>query len=301
MKLIKSELSPYEPAYNNIRNALTEHEIFDKDWFSESGNEDKEHLYDEFIDQFADWLETQDELVTKLNEYRNQDFDVEYYFKEYMEDYDADHTGIEGLYNAVEEWVKGEDDFANSLDYAHSMYSYESGAADIEFYTQDVKDNAERIFKAQRYTEEDVTHGFKNAQDMEDAVWKAIDNGGLTDVDEYDGGSYGSHASVDGTEEYFETGCLFLGNSELEYQMQTSVPFSADNDFSGQVDCHSPYNWYGVSERNPDLIYTNPTWIFVYGVKWEDVERAGDELGLRGEKESSGNDISYDEDDIPRF
>ena len=99
--IVKSELGPYDPAYNNIRNALETAGIFDVDWFAETGNEDKEHYYDEFIEEFADWLETQDELVTKLNEYRNQPFDVEYYFNEYLNDYDADHTAIEAMYEAV--------------------------------------------------------------------------------------------------------------------------------------------------------------------------------------------------------
>lgn len=63
--------------------------------------------------------------------------------------------------------------------------------------------------------------------------------------------------------------------------METSVPFSAEKDYSGEVGCRSPYNWYGVSERYPDLIYATPTWIFVYGVPWEAVEEAGDELGVR--------------------
>lgn len=95
--------------------------------FAETGNEDKEHYYDEFINEFADWLETQDELVTKLNEYRNQPFDVEYYFGEYLNDYDADHTAIEAMYEAVDEWVEGEEEFAESPEYLDRMYKYEAG------------------------------------------------------------------------------------------------------------------------------------------------------------------------------
>ena len=142
--LIKSELGPYDPAYMNIRNALETAGIFDVDWFAETGNEDKEHYYDEFIDEFADWLETQDELVTKLNEYRNQPFDVEYYFGEYMQDNDAIHDGIAGCYNAVFDWVQGEEDFAASEEYLDGMYRFDAGATDIEFYASqyDIDENA---------------------------------------------------------------------------------------------------------------------------------------------------------------
>ena len=119
--IVKSELGPYDPAYMNIRNAIETAGIFDVDWFAETGNEDKEHYYNEFINEFADWLETQDELVTKLNEYRNQPFDVEYYFGEYMQDNDADHSAIGDMYEAVYDWVQSEDDFANSPEYLDSM------------------------------------------------------------------------------------------------------------------------------------------------------------------------------------
>lgn len=47
--IVKSELNPYDPAYMNIRNALETAGIFDIDWFAETGNEDKEHYYNEFI------------------------------------------------------------------------------------------------------------------------------------------------------------------------------------------------------------------------------------------------------------
>ena len=292
---IKSELGSYEPAYMNIRNALETAGIFDIDWFAETGNEDKEHFYDEFIDEFADWLETQDELVTKLNEYRNQPFDVEYYFGEYMQDND----GIAGCYNAVFDWVQGEEDFAASEDYLDSMYRFDAGAIDIEFYASeyDIQDNAERIF---RYSENDK-HGFSSAKDMIAAVNKCVDDGLVQDVDQYDAGGMGYHAPVDGSEEYFETGCYFLGNGEEEWQMQTSVPYSEKNDYADElIDCRSVYRYFAI---RGDCIYVTSDLLYVYGIPWADVEEAGRELGLlNGEAVNKDEPPVYDGDEsIPMF
>lgn len=203
--LLKSDFGAGQVGERNVQNAVEELNIFDTDWFYDSGRDEDYQYYELFIENFADWLRANGE---DIDEYRNKPFDAEYYFKEYMEDDKADHTGIEKLYEAVEDWVKTEVDFVNSLEYAHGMYAYESGATDIEFYTGDVEYNARRLFKEQRYTENDILHGFSRPEDLIDAVFRAIDKGGLKDVDEYDGGSYGTH-SFDGTEDYFETGCLF--------------------------------------------------------------------------------------------
>lgn len=301
--IVKSELGPYDPAYNNIRNALETAGIFDVDWFAETGNEDKEHYYDEFIDEFADWLETQDELVTKLNEYRNQPFDVEYYFGEYMADPNAIHDGIAGCYNTVFDWVQGEEDFASSEEYLDGLYRVDAGATDIEFYASeyDIRDNAERIFKEQNYTQEDITHGFSSAKDMVAAVNKCVDDGLVQDVDQYDAGGMGYHAPVDGTEDYFETGSCFLGNGEIEWQMQTSIPYSEKNDYADELtDCRSVYRYFAV---RGDCIYTTSDRMYIYGVPWADVEEAGRELGLLGEGNGNPHEPPvYDGDEsIPMF
>ena len=274
--IVKSELGPYDPAYMNIRNALETAGIFDVDWFAETGNEDKEHYYDEFIEEFADWLETQDELVTKLNEYRNQPFDVEYYFGQYMQDNDAIHDGIAGCYNAVFDWVQGEEDFAASEEYLDGLYRVDANATDIEFYASqyDIDDNARRIFQ---YVGNDK-HGFKSANDMIAAVNKCVDDGLVQDVDQYDAGGMGYHAPVDGSEEYFETGSCFVGNGEVEWQMQTDVPYSEKNDYADElIDCRSVYRYFAV---RGDCIYTTSDMLYVYGIPWADVEEAGRELGL---------------------
>ena len=299
MRNIKSELSPYDPAYNNIRNALETAGIFDVDWFAETNNEDKEHFYDEFINEFADWLETQDELVTKLNEYRNQPFDVEYYFGEYMTDPNAIHDGIAGCYNAVFDWVQGEEDFAASEEYLDGLYRVDAGATDIEFYASeyDIQDNAERIF---RYSENDK-HGFSSAKDMVAAVNKCVDDGLVQDVDQYEAGGMGYHAPVDGSEEYFETGSCFLGNGEEEWQMQTSIPYSEKNDYADElIDCRSVYKYFAV---RGDCIYVTSDLLYVYGIPWADVEQAGDELGLRnGSAVNEDEPPVYDgEESIPMF
>lgn len=272
--IVKSELNPYDPAYMNIRNALETAGIFDIDWFAETGNEDKEHYYNEFIEEFADWLETQDELVTKLNEYRNQPFDVEYYFGEYIQDNDAIHDGIAGCYNAVFDWVQGEEDFAASEEYLNGKYRLDSDGFDDEFCTGDIEENARRLFK-NGYN----NHGFDSVNGLVAAVERAIDQGHLQDVDQYDAGRMGYHAPVDGSEDYFETGSCFLGNGEVEGQMQTDVPYSKKNDYADElIDCRSVYRYFVI---RGECIYTTSNMLYVYGIPWEYVELAGDELGVR--------------------
>lgn len=272
--IVKSELNPYDPAYMNIRNALETAGIFDIDWFAETGNEDKEHYYNEFIEEFADWLETQDELVTKLNEYRNQPFDVEYYFGEYIQDNDAIHDGIAGCYNAVFDWVQGEEDFAASEECLNEKYRLDSDGFDDEFCTGDIEENARRLFK-NGYN----NHGFDSVNGLVAAVERAIDQGHLQDVDQYDAGGMGYHAPVDGSEDYFETGSYFLGNDEVVWQMQTDVPYSKKNDHADElIDCRSVYRYFAIRE---DYICTTSNMLYVYGIPWEYVELAGDELGVR--------------------
>lgn len=286
--IVKSELNPYDPAYMNIRNALETAGIFDIDWFAETGNEDKEHYYNEFIEEFADWLETQDELVTKLNEYRNQPFDVEYYFGEYMQDNDAIHDGIAGCYNAVFDWVQGEEDFAASEEYLNGKYRVGPNGFNDEFYTGDIEENARRLFK-NGYN----NHGFDSVNGLVAAVERAIDQGHLQDVDQYDAGGMGYHAPVDGSEDYFETGSCFLGNGEVEWQMQTDVPYSEENDYADElIDCRSVYRYFVI---RGDYICTTSNMLYVYGIPWEYVELAGDELGVR-----NGNNEPpvYEADDL---
>lgn len=286
--IVKSELNPYDPAYNNIRNALETAGIFDIDWFAETGNEDKEHYYNEFIEEFADWLETQDELVTKLNEYRNQPFDVEYYFGEYMQDNDAIHDGIAGCYNAVFDWVQDEENLATSEEYLNGMYRLDSNGFGDEFCTRDIEKNARRLFK-NGYN----NHGFDSVNGLVAAVERAIDQGYLQDVDQYDAGGMGYHAPVDGSEDYFETGNYFLGNGEIECQMQTDVPYSEKNDYADElIDCRSVYRYFAI---RGDCIYTTSNMLYVYGIPWEYVELAGDELGVR-----NGNNEPpvYEADDL---
>lgn len=275
--LIKSELSPYDPAYMNIRNALETAGIFDVDWFAETGNEDKEHYYDEFIDEFADWLETQDELVTKLNEYRNQPFDVEYYFGEYMRDNDAIHNGIEGCYNTVFDWVQGQEDFAASEEYLDGMYRLDSHGFDDELCTYDIKENARRLFH-----NGNNNHGFDSVDGLVAAVERAIDQGHLQDVGQYDAGGMGYHAPVDGSEDYFETGSIFLGNGEEEFQMETSIPYSEQNDYADElIGSKSVYRYFAI---RGDCIYVTSDRMYIYGIPWEYVEQAGDEIGVRNGK-----------------
>lgn len=299
MKIL-SELSPYEPAYMNIKNGIEGAGIFDESWFDEANREEDYHYYEEFLEQFANWMSEQDDVVADLNEYRNKPFDAEYYFQQYMEDPEADHSGIEGCYNAVFDWVDDQEEFASSTDYLDSMWRYDAHATDIEFYASesDIKENAENIFHEQSYTSENVTHGFKSTEDMVQAVMKAIDDGHLEDVDQYDAGGYGYHAAPDGTESYFETGSCWLGNSEEEWQLPTDIPYSEKNDYADTVDSRSVYRWFTI---NGDCIYTTSTMMYIYGVPWQYVEEAGRELGLLGGNNAPAENTEENTDDIPRF
>lgn len=301
---IKSELSPYEPAYGNIRNGIAQANIFDESWFDESGNEDKYHFYEEFMEQFADWMDNQPDITADLNEYRNKPFDAEYYFQQYMEDPEADHSGIEGCYQAVYDWVEAQEEWLVSEDNLGEKYRFDAGATDIEFYANeyDIKENAERIFKESKYTSQDVTHGFNSADDMVKAVMKCVDDGYVQDVAQYDGGSYGVHAPVDGTEEYFETGLCFLGNGEEEDQLEPEIPYSKKNDFADLTNARSVYRWFSI-DKTGRYLYSISTMIFVYGIPWAEVERAGDELGLRNgdEIQQPSSDLGDNPEDIPMF
>lgn len=301
MKIL-SELSPYEPAYMNIKNGIEGAGIFDESWFDEANREEDYHYYEEFLEQFANWMSEQDDVVADLNEYRNKPFDAEYYFQQYMEDPEADHSGIEGCYNAVYDWIEKEDEFVSSADYLDSIWRYDANATDIEFYANeyDIKENAQNIFHEQLYTSEDVTHGFKSAEDMVQAVMKAIDDGHLEDVDQYDAGGYGYLAAPDGTESYFETGSCWLGNSEEEWQLPTAVPYSEKNDYADNVDSRSVYRWFTIS-GNGQYLYSISTRMYIYGVPWQYVEEAGRELGLLGGDNAPAENTEENSDDIPRF
>lgn len=270
-----------DTGWNNLVNALDK--IWDFDWFYRDGNEhsDEIALFDSFIDDFLDYLT--DEGVD-LYEYKNKPFDIKYYFESYM---NSDRSyAINDLYSKVEDWLSDAEEYASSRDYLDSMYLFENGAASVEFYTNDVKDNAERCFRLEN------THGFNSAKDLEDAVWKAIDDGNLCTYDVYDGGSMGYHSSEEGDGEYFETGYCFLGNGEEEYQLDESVPFSDEYDYNNVLNNHIVHG---------DLLYVSSTLVYCYGVKWSDVEAAGDELGVRNGAASESEINLSSEEDIPRF
>jgi subtilisin family serine protease len=133
---------------------------------------------------------------------------------------------------------------------------------------------------------------------MAKAVIKAVDDGHLEDVDQYDAGGYGYHPAPDGTESYFETGSCWLGNGEEEWQLPTDIPYSEENDYADTVDSRSVYRWFTISG---DCIYTTSTMMYVYGVPWQYVEEAGRELGLLGGDNAPAENTEENTDDIPRF
>ena len=274
--------------YNSVYNQFGS--IFDYDWFAETNNEDKEYLMDEFLQDFHDWLVANGENV---DEYAGYNFDVEYEFEKYLEDKPCPE--IIEIFELINEWLEKENSFATSADYLGGLYRYSAGAADIEFYanSDDIKFNAEELFKEQRYTEKDITHGFKSADDLVKAVMECVDQGDVEDVDEYDAGSYGYH-KLNTEGDYFETGSCFLGNGEETYDLPCPVPI--DEKYFGYANVAGPWVTY-----KGDLIYTSSTMMFIYGIPWSKVEEKGHELGLIGGDFKGNESSNEDEDDIPRF
>lgn len=265
----------YSNVYRNMYN------IWDEDWFYRNGDEDTVNidLYNAFLEDFKNWLIAEG---VNVEEYPNMDFDAGYYFKEYMNDNPCPE--IEQLYENVHDWIQGEEDFASSDEYLDDMYRLDAGATSIDFYTADVRENAERLF-----LNGNDNHGFNSVKDLIAAVNECIDSGLVQDVDQYEAGGMGYHAPVDGTEDYFETGLCFLGNGEIEWQMSESVPFSEEYDYG---DC------YGYFCVKGDCIYTTSDRMYVYGIPWAEVETKGDELGLRnGSVNNAGPE--YSDEDVP--
>lgn len=286
--------------WNNLVNHMSK--IWDEDWFYRDGSEDTEsvELYDLFLEDFYNYLETNTDA--NIGEYANKEFDIQYYFDQYMNDNPCE--AITQLYERVHDWLQNEEDFAASEDYLDSLYRRDAHATDIEFYanSEDIKENARKVFKEQRWTQEDLTHGFKNPEDLATAVQKVVDENDVEDIEAYDAGGMGYH-ETDIKGEWFETGCQFLGNGEEEWQMQCGVPFSKENDYG---DCYRDFT------INGDCIYVISDRLYVYGVKWSDVVEAGKELGLINAPVTSSRKSvksawarkavqQLKEDDIPRF
>lgn len=268
----------YSNVYRNMYN------IWDEDWFYRNGDEDTESidLYNIFLEDFKDWLINHG---VNVEEYPNMDFDAGYYFKEYMNDNPCPE--IEQLYENVHDWLQGEEDFAASDEYLDSLWMLGSGGFDHEIVMGDIEDNARRLFK-----NGNDNHGFKTPDDLVEAVNKAIDDGHLDDVDQYDAGGMGYHAPVDGTEDYFETGSIFLGNGEEEWQMESPVPFSEEYDFG---------NCYRYFAIRGDCIYVTSDRMYIYGVPWQYVEEAGRELGLLGGSDNTVEPDNTVESDVIPF
>ena len=248
-------------ARNNLINMMN-HQVINDEWFDD--HEEDLELYSAFLDDFADWLLNEGEDV---GEYPNKSIDITDYFKSYMADKPCEEMVL--LYNDVAKWLDESYEYAISRDFTDNLYLAESAITDIEFYTYDIAYNAEKIFRKQNYTEEDITHGFKSPKDLIEAVNEVVDNQGVETYDVYDAGGMGHH-DYDGSGDYFETGHQWLGNGQEEYQLDSKCLFKPG--FEAE-------NLYDIP--NSDLIYATSTNMYCYGVKWEDVEEAGDKLGLR--------------------
>ena len=257
MKSIKSALNLEDTAIANVANNFNS-KIFNYDWFD--ATESDTINYEMFIEDFTQWL-IQNGI--NVDEYPNMDFDVGYYFKEFMNDPEANTSNAEAMYQQVYDWLEGEEEFMTSDQYLDDMYGNTS-FTDIEFFTQDIEENARKQFQ---YGD---NHGFKSVQDLITAVNESLDY--LECYDKYDAGGMGYH-TYDENNEWFETGCLFLGNSEEEWQLDPEVPFDEEYDFCNAYRhfCIRRYCYmYAVSDR-----------LYAYGIRWSDIEQKGDELGLR--------------------
>lgn len=255
-KPVKSALNLEDTAQANVANNFNS-KIFDYTWFDATKSDTTN--YDLFIEDFTQWLI---ENGVNVNEYPNMDFDVGYYFKEFMNDPDANTTNAEAMYQQVQDWLTGEEEFMTSDQYLDDMYG-NTYFTDNEFFTQDIDENARKQFQ---YGD---THGFKSAQDLAKAARECLNY--LECYDMYDAGGMGYHA-YDENNEWFETGCLFLGNGEEEWQLDPDVPFDEEYDYANAYSyfCINHGCMYAVSDR-----------LYAYGIKWSDIEQKGDELGLR--------------------
>ena len=241
-------------AENNVRRNLDKH--FDSDWFDER---DLTALYDDFVESFTDWLI---EEGVDLVSYKNMDIDVVYYLSDYVADSKADHQSLDEIYEKVDEWLEKEFEFASSRENLDGLYDV--SALPEEMLVEDVNRNVKKQM------ESGITHGFKSAEDLKAAVDKAVEDGGLETYDVYDAGGMGYHIFNE-ENDWFEAGCLFLGNSEEHWELDF-LPYDESVDFGG---CYNNNGVYG------DHISFTSDLMYCYGVKWSDVEAAGDELGLR--------------------
>lgn len=246
-------------AENNVRRNLDKH--FDSYWFDKH---DLTALYDDFVESFTDWLIGEG---VDLVSYKNMDIDVVYYLSDYVADSKADHQSLDEIYEKVDEWLEKEYDFASSRENLDGLYDVSS--LPEEMLLNDVKENAVKQM------ESGIKHGFEFAEDIVAAVNEVINSGGasgegLETYDVYDAGGMGYHIFNE-ENEWFETGCLFLGNGEEHWELD-SLPYDESVDFGG---CYNNNGVYG------DHISFTSDLMYCYGVKWSDVEAAGDELGLR--------------------
>ncbi len=247
--------------FKNVYNNMSE--IFDENWFDVTNNDDMYTYYEGFCEDFANWLRTQG---VDIDEYRNMPLDIGYYFKQYMEDDNADHFNIETVFEAVHNWVQSEDDFASSDDYLDDMYCRDARITDLSFYAD--PNVIER--SARQCMEDGVNRGFNSAEDIVTAVNAAIDDYDVEDIEDYDAGGYG-YIKWEPSDDMFLTGTCWLGNGEEEWQMQDSVPFAEEYDYG---------NVYRDFTIHGDCIYTISDKMYEYGIAWDKIEEKGRELGL---------------------
>ena len=247
-------------AEKNVENNLGG--LFNEDWFYDYNSPQKSaELYESFVEEFTDWLIGQG---VDLASYKNMKVDLAYYLSEYVGSKEYNGSALEGIYEKVGEWLENEFEFANSRENLDGLYMFENGGFDSEIATEDINENAKKQMDS------GVTHGFKSAKDLAEAAELAASRN-LETYDVYDAGGMGWH-SYDEDSEWFETGCIFLGNGEEHYELD-SLPFDEEVDFTGV---------YGHNGVYGDHMSWSSDLMYCYGVKWEYVEAAGDELGLRG-------------------
>jgi hypothetical protein len=224
---------------------------FRKDWINNvlGGEEEAkaEKLYEGFITDLTHYMNDNDitDLTPTVLDHYAQDNEAQ--------DYNE-------LIDMVHDWVATQDDYISSLEYAREIYAYENGAADTEFYCQDIETYAEE------YWRNDEEHGFDSLQDMIYAIKECCKDGDIEDVVQYDGETYGWRCDPTDYPEYCIVGELFLGNSEEEWQLQDEVPFDEK--------WQTPWtaNVYRDFAIRGDCIYSPNYTMLVYGVPWEKVE-----------------------------
>lgn len=238
--------------YNNTMTNLGK--IFDYSWFKEY----PEHkiTFEWFIDDFNKWL---NQHGVDTYEYKNKEFDVNYYLKEFVEDPNSPKDNLKMFYKEVYDAVKKDMDwYENNSQYwadNYSEFTYEFLSSERE---DDIRDTVENEFHDEEVDiDEILEYIYDNERDCQ--VYTSWDDD-IPDnlVTVYD---------------------LDLSYSEESVSLRTSVPYNENSDYARELGEDSIYwDW---SVRN-DYAYISPSITIYYMFDRDELAQAGGISSLDG-------------------